>query len=320
MFRFFPRRIKAAFYSLRARLLSRGLSRRVVRQPSATQASSAAMSIVIPIHDAPQVTRRCLASIERDARQAEVILVDDGSRLAETTQLVQEFGERNGWRIVRNQEPSGHSAACASGTRFASRPYLCLLNSDTVITRSCWKAIQDAFEGDPTIGIAGPSTSSSGNEQTLDLAVSCRLYWNDNQISAFAARLTEADLQPAIFDLPWISGFALFIRRGLWDELGGFDQKNLPGYLNDIELCRRVANLGYRTVWVRNAYIHHLGSQSYKPTLAKSEIESRLLARLQYIRDKHKWDPPVNAGYTKIVRSRDGKTWALRCNHSSARG
>jgi GT2 family glycosyltransferase len=307
-----PHRVKAALYPIRARVLGRGLARSRVFEPSVEcRAASASMSIIVPIHDAPSVTRRCLESLERNATKSEIILVDDGSKLAETTELIRKLSSRNGWKVVQSEEPRGHSAACAAGARLASRPYLCLLNSDTVVTPWCWGAIQHVFDTDPLIGVAGPSTSSSGNQQTLDIASKCCLYWNDSQICAFAERLTVAPLQPGILDLPWISGFALFIRTNLWETLGGFDQ-NLKNYLNDVELCKRVTNLGYRTVWVRSAYIHHLGNQSHPKIASAAEVQSAMLPSLQYVRNKHKWEPCVNAGYTTIVRTRDGKTWALR--------
>jgi GT2 family glycosyltransferase len=139
---------------------------------------------------------------------------------------------------------------------------------------------------DPAIGAAGPSTSTSGNEQALEVAVPCRFHWNDNQICAFAERLTVAPPQPVIQDLPWVSGFALFIRRRLWEELGGFD-RNLPDFANEVELCKRLADLRYRSVWVRDSYIHHLGRQSYANEIGHHGIESRLLAAYEFIRTRH---------------------------------
>ncbi len=248
---------------IKTRVLSRGLPRnRVFEQPPEHRLASASMSIVVPIHDAPLVTKRCLASLERDATKSEVILLDDGSRIAETTNVIREFSSRNGWKVIWNAESHGHSAACMAGARLASRSYLCLLNSDTVVTPWCWRGIEEAFETDPAIGVAGPCTSWSGNEQALEIAISCGFYWNDSQICAFAEQFTVTPPQPVIMELPWVSGFAFFIRRRLWEKLGGFDRK-LPDYGNDVELCKRITNVGYRTVWVRSSYIHHLGSQSY---------------------------------------------------------
>lgn len=295
-----PRRVKAALKMgavkgaidalehLEARVFSRELNSDTASTsfPECDRASSS-MSIVVPIHDAPLVTIRCLASLERYAPESEIVLVDDGSRTLSTTDAIRGFSARNNWITVRNQDPQGHSAACAAGARLASRPYVCLLNSDTVATPWCWQAIQHVFESDPSIGVAGPCTSfSGGNPQTLDIARKSRFYWSDNQILAFAQRLYTAPVQPLISDLPWVAGFALFVRRNLWEKLGGFDQ-NLTDYANEVELCGRVASSGYRTVWVRNAYVHHFGGRSYGNLMALDEIKSRNLAALEYIRHKH---------------------------------
>jgi len=276
---------------IRRWLFSRGLPRnRVFEQPLEHRLASRSMSIVVPIHDAPEVTKRCLASLERHAAAAEVILVDDASKLPTTSDIIREFSQRNGWKVVSNAEAVGHSAASAAGGRLATRPYLCLLNSDTVVTPWCWRPIQEAFDANPAIGIAGPSTSASGNDQTLDVAVPCRFHWNDSQICGLAERLIAVPPQPVILDLPWISGFAFFIRRILWETLGGFDQ-NLPDFANEVELCKRAINLGYRTAWVRSSYIHHLGRQSYAAEIGDAAIDSRLVAAYKYIRQRHSLSP-----------------------------
>lgn len=268
-------------------LFSRGLPRnRVFEQPLKHRLASASMSIVVAIHDAPLLTKRCLASLERYAAEAEIILVDDASKIPDTIDIIGDFSRRNGWKVISNAPAVGHSAACAAGAALATRPYLCLLNSDTVVTPWCWRPIQEALETDPAIGVAGPSTSTSGNEQTLEAAVPCRFHWNDSQISSFAERLAVSLPQPVTLDLPWISGFALFIRRHLWERLGGFDG-NLPDFGNEMDLCKRVTSLGYRTVWVRSSYIHHLGRQSYANEIGHHGIESRLLEAHEYIRQRH---------------------------------
>ena len=274
-----------------ATTVSLHLSRsRTFEQSGECQNASSVMSIVVPIHDAPSVTKRCLASLERYAEQAQIILIDDGSKLPDTVAVIREFSSRNGWKVISNPKAHGHSTACSQGVEAASRSYLCLLNSDTVITPWCWRAMQGAFETDPSIGVAGPCTSYSGNEQALNVAIYCRSYWNDSQICAFAERLMAAPLQPELLDLPWISGFAFFIRRSLWEKLGGFD-RNLPDYGNELELCRRVAKLGLRIVWVRTAYIHHLGQLSYSDTIGQSQISLRKMEAMRYIAETSSWQP-----------------------------
>jgi GT2 family glycosyltransferase len=248
--------------------------------------ASASLSIIVPVHDAPEVTKRCLTSLQKYAPKAEIILVDDGSKLQETNILLEDFATRNCWKLIRHPEPLGHSAACGAGAALATRPYLCLLNSDTVVTPWCWRLITQVFEDNPNIGVAGPSSSSAGNPQTLPLAFIPRHYLNDSQICEYARRLLAEYSDTILTDLPWISGFALFIRRSIWNQLGGFD-RNLPDYGNDIELCRRVLGKGYRAVWVRNSYIHHFAVASYGNAIGVESVSARIRAAIAYIEQKH---------------------------------
>jgi GT2 family glycosyltransferase len=286
--RLIPRPVVSGLLDLKRRSLARDFSRdaEFEQSPEDGQAS-ASMSIVVPIHDAPTVTRRCLTSLEKYAPESEIVLVDDASVLAETSGLIRQFGKRNGWKAVRHEKSLGHSAACRTGSNLATRTYLCLLNSDTVVTPWCWRRVKEVFEHDQTIGVAGPSTSNTGNPQSLALAEFLSPYWNNNQICAFAERLLTQFQDPVVMDLAWVSGNAFFIRRGLWEQLDGFDRK-LPDYGNEIELCGRVFEKGYRLAWVRNCYIHHFGRQSYRDVLGDEGIRERIRAAEIYTAAKRR--------------------------------
>jgi GT2 family glycosyltransferase len=284
--RLLPRPVFTGLLDLKRRALARNFSRHIEFEQSPEDGqASASMSIVVPIHDAPTVTRRCLASLEKYAPESEIILVDDASILVETLEVIRHFSSRNGWNIVRHEKSLGHSEACRAGARLATRQYLCLLNSDTVVTPWCWRRIKEVFECDQKIGVAGPSTSNTGNPQSLALAEFLSPCWNNNQICVFAKRLLTQFQEHVVMDLAWVSGSAFFIRRSLWEQVGGFDQQ-LPDYGNEIELCGRVVEKGYRLAWVCNCYIHHFGRQSYRDTLGDEGIGERIRAAEIYTRQK----------------------------------
>jgi GT2 family glycosyltransferase len=285
-----PPAFRDVLRELRRRILTyyafRHLPRHKEFEPSLTDAlATASLSIIVPVHDAPEVTRRCLMSLQKYAPKAEIILVDDASKLRESNKLLDEFSNRNRWKLIRHLEPLGHSRACGAGASVATRPILCLLNSDTVATPWCWRPIVQVFEDNPRIGVAGPSTSYSGNLQTLPLAFSTRLYLNDSQICEYARRLLDEYSDSIPTDLPWVSGFAFFIRRSLWEQLGGFD-RNLPDYGNDVELCRRLQETGHRVVYVRNSYVHHFAGASYSKMFGAESLSTRTRVALDYIEDK----------------------------------
>jgi GT2 family glycosyltransferase len=268
--------------------------------------ASACMSIIVPIHDAPAVTSRCLASLEKYAPESEVILVDDASKLSETLEMIQDFCARNKWKVIRHEKSLGHSEGCRDGANLATRPYLCLLNSDTVVTPWCWRRVKEVFEDDQKIGVAGPSTSNSRNPQTLRLATVLSPSWSDDQICSFAKHLLTRCREPLLVDLAWVSGFAFFIRRSLWERVGGFDQK-LPDYGNEVELCRRIAGEGYRLVWIRNSYIHHFGQQSYRGKIGDEGIRARTQTAANYMRqinDRRSHEIGQPEGNSNMERSR----------------
>jgi len=243
------------------------------------------MSVVVAVKDSPQVLLRCLSSLEKYAPQSEVILVDDGSELSETITLLESFQARNHWIIAHHAKSLGHSRSCETGARLATRPYLCFLNSDAIVTPWSWFAAKEAFEADDRIGVIGPSTSSAATPQMIRRAMHCRYYWNESQICAFAKKHIESHGARSWVDLSEVGGFAFFIRRSLWEQLGGFDP-NLPDYGNESELCRRVAKHGFRNVWTQNSYIHHLGHQSYG-RLGDTVILHRARTARKYINEKH---------------------------------
>ena len=84
-----PESVRARYRYLRARALSIGLDGDVNHAMSLEERrASADISVIVPIHDAPEVAERCLRSLERNGGDAEVILIDDGSRLERTLQVI----------------------------------------------------------------------------------------------------------------------------------------------------------------------------------------------------------------------------------------
>lgn len=280
--KYIPEPIKERYRQVRAGLLSLGLSKSTVfPQSQAELRASGDISVIVPIHDAPELVARCLSSLIDYAGNAEIILVNDASELEQTTVLIRDFQRRSDCKVVNHEKSLGHSRSCESGAREATRKYLCFLNSDTVVTPHSWWAAKEAFDAEPSIAVTGPSTSWAWSKQTLLRAEYCRLYWTNEQIYAFALKYVSKLPPRSWVFVPEVTGFALFIRRKLWDQLGGFDQ-NLSDYGNESELCRRLLRRGFRIVWTQNSYIHHFGQGSYSSKGLK-EIRKRRLEATKYI-------------------------------------
>lgn len=286
---YIPESIKKWYRLIRAKLLSIGLARSgTFDQPEDEVKASKDISVIVPIYDPPpEVTARFLDSLGCYAGNAEVILVKDGSRLQETINLINEAQRRNGWKVISHEKRLGHSRCCETGSKVATRKYLCFLNSDTVVSPWSWWAAKEAFEADPRIAVTGPTTSWAATKQKIPRAMYCRYYWTNSQIYAFAKKYISNLTPRAWVDLPMVAGFAFFIRRSIWEEFGGFDP-NLPNYGNETELCKRLSNQGFRLIWTQNSYIHHFGKADYEGIMGEVMISQKRLVAKAYIDRLHR--------------------------------
>lgn len=281
-----PLSTREKYRYLRARVLSLGLDGdgSHVLTPEERRAS-AFISVVVAIHDAPEVTDRCLRSLERNGGNAEVILIDDGSRLERTREVIDQAIARNGWAVSRHAPARGHSRACELGAKMAHREYLCFLNSDTVVTPFSWAGMVNALQSDPRAGVVGPSTSRTSTQQTIRRAELCRLYWTDRQIDEFAFRHTTRNSEATPVNMEYVGGFAFIVTRSAWTESGGFDP-NLSNYGNENEFIQRLRRRGYRILWTRSSYIHHFGESSFLQHFTSEELHQQRVMASRYIHTK----------------------------------
>ena len=61
--------------------------------------------------------------------------------------------------------------------------------------------------------------------------------------------------------------------RSVFFKIGGFSTL-LPGNFNDVDLCMKVASLGYHSYWTPFAELYHFESKSRDPRVALYEIQT----------------------------------------------
>ncbi len=263
LYRRLPTKLQVWTKAAYVRALSIGVGARPNPILSAQEAAATQeLSVIVPVFNAPLETERCLRSLERFVGRAEIIIVDDGSTDPRAIAVIEYFASRNPWIICRNKRNSYHSGACTRGALLATRPVLCLLNSDTVVAQHSWSLCIHALLHHPLLMAVGPRTSDGARLQTDRRAALCRSAWSDAQIFSYADRLYRHyhHRAPRII-APALCGAALFLRRCDWERVGGFDGCR-PHYGNDDDLCIKLAAGGGHIAVCDGAYVHHLGGRS----------------------------------------------------------
>ncbi len=209
--------------------------------------------IIIPIWNQPELTARCLESIERCTEApARLILVDNGSE-APSQELLERFRTRRGEsaRILRNPTNLGFIKAVNQGIHASTALWVCLLNNDTVVTPGWLSEMLKAAEADPKIGLVNPTSNSLGFQPA-----------KSQTPEEYAASLRPQS--GASTELTTALGFCLLARRDLFERIGFLDESYGMGNFDDDDLSRRVRQAGYRCVRACAAYVHHEEKASFR--------------------------------------------------------
>jgi GT2 family glycosyltransferase len=214
------------------------------------------VSVVIPVHNRAQLTRRCLeAVLAGERRPDELIVVDDGSTDS-TAELLASFG--GAIRTVRLERNQGFSGASNRGAALAGGEALVFLNNDTE-PRPGWLGALVAYaEAYPAAAVIGARLLyPTGAVQHAGVAIGQDGYPH-NLYSGFPAD------HPATMRsrrLQAVTGACMLVRRAAFEAAGGFD----PGFLNsleDVDLCLRIGEAGGEVHYCAEAIVTHLESAS----------------------------------------------------------
>jgi N-acetylglucosaminyl-diphospho-decaprenol L-rhamnosyltransferase len=159
----------------------------------------------------------------------------------------------------------GYAAAANRGIAATTAAVVAVCNPDLEVRPGTAAAMLTAFV-DPGVGAAGPrildpdgSTYPSARRDPglVDALghAALGLVWPRNP---FTRRYRELDADPTVArDVDWVSGAALWLRRGAIDEIGGWDEGFFM-YLEDVDVGRRLRDSGWRVRYVPDAEVVHV--------------------------------------------------------------
>ncbi|HEV7574074.1 MAG TPA: glycosyltransferase family 2 protein [Thermoanaerobaculia bacterium] len=201
------------------------------------------VSVIVLDIDGGDMLRACLDSIAAQTLPPrEVIVFDNGSR----TPVAERIAFRHGLHSFRSETNLGFAGGNNAAYRHASGEYIALVNNDVILDRDWLATVVTALDADPKL--AAVQTILRRDEKTIDgagidisdgtfrqITSECVLAWG---VSATAALYRREALGHAIFD------------------------ETLFAYYEDVDLCGRLYEAGWRTEVLPVIKATHRGSQS----------------------------------------------------------
>lgn len=196
----------------------------------------------------------CLRRVLRCPELAELVLVDNGSAPGEIDALVGELGDR---RILRLDLPNnpGFAVACNRGARACHSPWLLFLNPDCLVEADTLERLGRTARAHERLAVLGALlVDRDGHVDPASLrrdplparAVASALGLDRIAgVAGVSVAIPEGRSEPLEGDA--VSGALMLVSREAFNAARGFDE----GYFmhaEDLDLCRRVRELGYQ-VW-----------------------------------------------------------------------
>lgn len=241
------------------------------------------LSIIIVSWNVRDLLRRCVQSINSqtaDGRPptAETIVVDNASCDGTVEMLRAEFPNV---RVIANSENAGFTRANNQALAIAQGRYLFLLNPDTELRAGTLQTLYDYAETNPRVGIIGPqlfygdgSMQSSRRRfptlATAFLEATLLQQWfpRHRVLTRFYMLDTRDD---ATQPVDWINGAAMFVRRAVYEQIGGLDEQFFM-YSEELDWCYRAKQAGWEIYYLPTAQVTHYEGKSSEQAVAARDI------------------------------------------------
>ena len=223
------------------------------------------VSIIVPTKDGLEFLSRCIDGLlhKTDYPEFEIIIVNNRSENPETYDYFEKISKDSRIKIIDFNQSFNYSKINNFAVHEAKGSVINFLNNDTEVINRDWlrEMVSQAIR--PEIG-----------------AVGARLYYEDDTVQhagiflgfkgraghiyRYTQRHWMGDWARGILiqNYSAVTAACMVIRREVYEEVGGFDEQRLSITFNDVDLCLRILEKGYRNLYTPFAELYHFESKT----------------------------------------------------------
>jgi glycosyltransferase involved in cell wall biosynthesis/2-polyprenyl-3-methyl-5-hydroxy-6-metoxy-1,4-benzoquinol methylase len=223
------------------------------------------VSIVIPTKDGVDILRQCMDGIFNHTNYTnfEVIIVNNQSEKSETQEYFEELLRDKRVRIIDFDYPFNYSRINNIAVKEANGSVLALLNNDLEVINRDWLREMVSHAVRPEIGAVGARLFyPDGTVQHAGVLLGYK--GRAGHMYRYAPRHWLGYWARAVLiqNLTAVTAACLVLRKDVYDSIGGFDEENFTITFNDVDLCLRIHERGFRNLYTPYAELYHHESKT----------------------------------------------------------
>lgn len=207
-------------------------------------------------------TRECVNSLLALPQPVQIILVDNASTekgIEEIASLTPQI------KLIQSNTNVGFGRGNNLGIRWALQhtdcEYIFILNNDTTIEPDAIIQLETFMDAYENVGLAAPRILMMETSDCLWYGGGY-IYWPKGSARVPGYRgPANSEIAMMEREVSFASGCAMFLRRKVFEEIGGFDPRYFM-YEEDVELCLRIMAANWKIRYLPTAVVWHRGQGS----------------------------------------------------------
>ena len=220
-------------------------------------------AIVILNWNGEVLLERYLPSVVRFSEGADIYVADNASTDKSIAYVTANFPTVG---IIKNKENGGFTKGYNDALKHVEADVFCLLNSDVEVTEDWLVPIKELFLKQPNAAIAQPKILDLLKKDYFEYAGAAggfidQLGYPFCRGRIFQALEKDEGQYDDVCEIFWATGACMFVKKEVFTSLGGFDEDYF-GHQEEIDLCWRAKNEGFKVFYVGASKVYHLGGST----------------------------------------------------------
>ena len=247
------------------------------------------VSIIIPFRDQVETTRECVARIlEHTAyKKYDIILVDNWSLEKETLEFCEEIVKDKRISVLSVKEEFNFSRLNNLAAAASSSEFYFFMNNDLFVENRNWlkTIVGEALAGADIGAVGGKFFYPNGAVQHAGVVVGPEVVGVHVHRGLRRSDHGYMGRAAVSHEITAVTAAGMLVRAEAFREVGGFDEENLKVAYNDVDLCLKLRDAGWRIIQCNSFVAVHHESLS-RGSDDRPEHEARFFGETQYMQQR----------------------------------